>query len=98
MKIAQIQMPVFVNKRETADYIKLKIADAAENADFIALPEMFCCPYHVDNFPIYAEKEGGEMWKLCSDLAAKYKIYLSAGTMPEIDDNGKVYNLSLIHI
>lgn len=96
MKIAQIQMPAFANKKETADYIKLKIADAAENADFIALPEMFCCPYHVDNFPIYAEKEGGEMWKLCSDLAAKYKIYLSAGTMPEIDDNGKVYNTAYV--
>ncbi len=31
MKIAQIQMPVFANKKETADYIKLKIAKFQEN-------------------------------------------------------------------
>lgn len=96
MKTAQIQMPVFADKKQTAEYIKQAIEKAAAEADFIALPEMFCCPYQVENFPVYAEREGGEMWGLCSELAKKYGVYLSAGTMPEKDEEGKIYNTGYV--
>ena len=96
MKTAQIQMPVFADKKQTAEYIKQAIEKAAAEADFIALPEMFCCPYQVENFPVYAESEGGEMWSLCSELAKKYGVYLSAGTMPEKDEEGKIYNTGYV--
>lgn len=96
VRISQIQMPVFADKKETVAYITEAVAKAAENADIVTLPEMFCCPYHVDNFPVYAEEEGGKMWQVCSSLAEKHGIYLSAGTMPERDENGKIYNTAYV--
>jgi predicted amidohydrolase len=53
---------------------------------------MFCCPYEAANFPLYAEPEGGDIWSLCRDLSKQYSLYLSAGSMPELDESGKVYN------
>lgn len=97
MKVAAIQMPTVKDKiqniRTVGTYIeKIK----AENPDFVILPEMFCCPYQTENFPVYAEKEGGPSWQAMSDYARKYHIYLIAGSMPEADDVGKVYNTSYI--
>lgn len=97
MKVAAIQMPTVKDKiqniRTAGTYIeKIK----AENPDFVILPEMFCCPYQTENFPVYAEKEGGPSWQEMSDYARKYHIYLIAGSMPEADDVGKVYNTSYI--
>ena len=97
MKVAAIQMPTVKDKiqniRTAGTYIeKIK----AENPDFVILPEMFCCPYQTENFPVYAEKEGGPSWQEMSDYARKYYIYLIAGSMPEADDVGKVYNTSYI--
>ena len=73
MKVAAIQMPTVKDKiqniRTAGTYIeKIK----AENPDFVILPEMFCCPYQAENFPIYAEKEGGPSWQAMSDYARKY--------------------------
>ena len=70
MKVAAIQMPTVKDKiqniRTAGTYIeKIK----AENPDFVILPEMFCCPYQTENFPVYAEKEGGPSWQAMSDYA-----------------------------
>ena len=71
------------NVRTAGIYLE-KIKD--EKPDFVILPEMFCCPYQTENFPIYAEKEGGPSWQAMSDYAGKYHIYLIAGSMPEVDE------------
>ena len=40
--------------------------EAAEiGADMVCLPEMFCWPYETKNFPLYAEADGGMVWKKC---------------------------------
>lgn len=97
VKIAQIQMPVFADKEDTLAYVEKACVRAAEaGADIVALPEMFCCPYDVKNFPLYAEDEGGTVWKACSLIAAKHGIYLSAGTMPERDKEGRIYNTAYV--
>ena len=57
---------------------------------------MFCCPYQKENFPVYAEKEGETCWQAMSDYARKYHVYLIAGSMPEADQNGTVFNTSYI--
>ena len=67
MKVAAIQMPTVKDKmqniRTVGAYIeKIK----ADNPDFVILPEMFCCPYQTENFPVYAEKEGGTLSVLLS--------------------------------
>ena len=97
IRIAQLQLPVYTNKEDT--YIHVTAAcekAAAAGADLIALPEMFCCPYETANFPLYAEKEGGATWQFAADLARRLGIYLSAGSMPEADEAGRVYNTAYI--
>ena len=82
MKVAAIQMPTVEDKTEnirTAGKYIEKIK--TESPDFVVLPEMFCCPYQTENFPVYARE---------------YQIYLIAGSMPEIDEAGNVFNTSYI--
>ena len=67
-----------------------------EGADMAALPEMFCCPYQAGFFPYFAEPEGGPVWSACAGMAARYGIYLSAGSMPEIDGEGRIYNTAYV--
>ena len=97
IKIAAIQMSTVADKMENVRTVKTyleKIKD--ENPDFVILPEMFCCPYQTENFPIYAEKEGGPVWQQLSGYAKQYGIYLIGVSMPEKDAEGNVYNTSYI--
>lgn len=97
IKIAAIQMSTVADKMENVRTVKAyleKIKD--ENPDFVILPEMFCCPYQTENFPIYAEKEGGPVWQQLSGDAKQYGIYLIGGSMPEKDAEENVYNTSYI--
>lgn len=97
IKITAIQMSTVADKMENVRTVKAyleKIKD--ENPDFVILPEMFCCPYQTENFPIYAEKEGGPVWQQLSGYAKQYGIYLIGGSMPEKDAEGNVYNTSYI--
>ena len=64
IKVAAIQMPTLTDKMQnvrTAGIYLEKIKD--EKPDFVILPEMFCCPYQTQNFPVYAEEEGGPVWQ-----------------------------------
>lgn len=97
IKIAAIQMSTVADKMENVRTVKAyleKIKD--ENPDFVILPEMFCCPYQTENFPIYAEKEGGPVWQQLSGDAKQYGVYLIGGSMPEKDAEENVYNTSYI--
>ena len=93
IKIAAIQMPTVTDKMENVKTVKNyleKIKD--EKPDFVILPEMFCCPYQTENFPVYAEEENGPVWQQLSAYAKQYGIYLIGGSMPEKDAEGNVYN------
>ena len=97
IKVAAIQMPTLTDKMQnvrTAGIYLEKIKD--EKPDFVILPEMFCCPYQTQNFPVYAEEECGPVWQQLSEYANQYGIYLIGGSMPEKDAEGKVYNTSYI--
>jgi omega-amidase len=97
MRIAQLQTHIYPDKKknigELEQYLK-QIQD--ENPDFVTLGEMFNCPYSTANFRKYAEVEGGETWNELSRLADKYNIYLSAGSVPESDEKGKIYNTAYV--
>ena len=95
IRIAQLQMPVYTEKTQALQYIE-EHARLAAGADFLLLPEMFACPYKTSSFPLYAEKEQGPLWQACAQLAQKYHIYLSAGTMPERDEHGHIYNTAYV--
>lgn len=96
MRVTTVQSKVQSSKEETLEYIRALFEKAVLlNTDLVVLPEMFQCPYENSQFPIYAEPEGGISWKLCSELARKNKVYLSAGTIPE-RANGKIYNTAYV--
>ncbi|MHB1393347.1 MAG: carbon-nitrogen hydrolase family protein [Clostridia bacterium] len=96
-RVSMIQMHVEEDKLKNIANASAFVKKAAEQGvDMAILPEMFCCPYKTSNFPVYAEEEGGECYLLLSDLAKTYGIYLVAGTMPEKDNEGRVFNTSYV--
>lgn len=97
MKVSVVQMPVSSNKLANIRLASAYIREAADQgADLVVLPEMFCCPYQTANFPVYAEKEGGEHWSLMAASARDNQVYLVAGSMPELDEAGRVFNTAYV--
>ena len=97
MRIAQIQSHVYKNKQENLDMLAEKLNGLDEEAvDLVAVGEMFTTPYETSCFPGYAEPEGGESWKQLSNMAREHRIYLSAGSIPEVDAEGRVYNTAYV--
>ncbi len=97
LKVANIQMAVTDDKAENLNTAEKYLAVVCkEKADLVLLPEMFNCPYDTPSFPLYAEPEGGMSWQKCSALAKKYQIYLAAGSMPEKDSEGRVFNTAYV--
>ena len=96
MKIAQLQTHVYPEKPRSLAQVEAYMDKVMpEKPDLVTLGEMFQCPYVTQNFPLYAEEEGGDTWQRLSQLAAKHQVYLSAGTVPELD-GGKVYNTAYV--
>ena len=97
IKIAALQIPTVAEKMENLNTVRTYLEKLKEEKpDFVILPEMFCCPYQTENFPVYAEEEGGPAWQQLSSYAKKYGIYLIGGSIPEKDMEGNVYNTSYI--
>ena len=97
IKVANIQMKVSSIKEENLSTVEKYLEKMKEESiDLLVLPEMFNCPYQTKNFPLYAEEEGDKSWEACSELAKKYSIYIVAGSMPEKDKSGNVYNTSYV--
>lgn len=97
IKIASLQTKVYEDKYENIEKLAELIASgAADGADIISLPEMWNCPYQTENFPIYAEPAQGDSWLALSTIAHKNKAYVVGGTIPELGEDGKVYNTSYV--
>lgn len=93
MRIACLQTRVYHEKKRNLDNAaRLLEGLRGKEVDIVTLPETFNCPYLPSNFPIYAEEEGGETFSFCSRLAKEHKVYFSAGSIPEVDEQGCVYN------
>ena len=95
---AAVQMRTTADKAEnlrTAGGYVRRLAEKG-GQDVVVLPEMFCCPYQTDLFPVYAEEEGGPAWEAMSALSRECGVYLVAGSMPERDGEGRIYNTSYI--
>lgn len=97
LKAALLQTRVSEDKEENLRMVREKLADLrGEKPDLVTLPEMFNCPYQTDLFPAYAEPEGGTCWQALSQMAKEEQIYLAAGSIPETDEKGKVYNTAYV--
>lgn len=96
MKIAAIQMPVGMDKRENLRTAAEFVRRAAEQGARIAvLPEMFFCPYTNEYFPRYAEEQGGPAFEAMAGMARQNSLTLVAGSMPE-RDGGRLYNTGFV--
>lgn len=95
--VALIQMRVMEDKAANLQTARNWIERcASEGALLVMLPEMFCCPYDSSVFPKYAEPQGGPAWQMLSECARQAKITLVGGSMPEVDDSGRIYNTCYI--
>ena len=97
IQLGLCQMKVTADKAENLRTAEEAIRTAArQGAELVLLPEMFNCPYETPNFPVYAEKAGGPVWQALSGLAKEFGIYFSAGSVPECDDAGHVFNTAYV--
>ena len=97
MKLALIQIAAQTEKEASLQLAESYIRKAAaEGADLAVLPEMFCCPYSTVNFPVYAESENGMCRTRMAAAARENRVFLVAGSMPELDSDGRVYNTSYV--
>jgi omega-amidase len=97
LKIGLIQMRVINSKEKNLQKAGEMIGKARQlGAEVVVLPEMFNCPYDNKYFPLYAEKEGGVSWQAMSRIARTNKIYLVGGSIPEIDEENRIYNTSFV--
>lgn len=97
MKIVQIQSHVYSEKMENLEQLEVRLRELdGQKPDLVMLGEMFCCPYETSLFPPYAEDEGGPVWSRLSSQAREHGIYLAAGSVPERDEAGKVYNTAYV--
>jgi omega-amidase len=97
LKIGLIQMRVVADKEANLRCAVERIAECArQGAQVVSLPEMFCCPYHTANFPVYAEPQGGPAWARLAEAARANRVTLVGGSMPEVDEAGRVYNTCYI--
>lgn len=93
MRIAQIQSHVYPTTAENLEALYQVLEGLRrDKCDIVVLGEMFTCPYSTKLFPTFAEEEQGETWTALSKFAKEFGIILFAGSVPEVDNQGKVYN------
>ena len=93
IKIASLQLKVHEDKYDNIEKLAELVADgAAEGADIISLPEIWNSPYQTDLFPVNAEPEQGDSWLAMSTIARKNGVYIVGGSIPELGEEGKIYN------
>ncbi|MBF4692983.1 carbon-nitrogen hydrolase family protein [Fusibacter ferrireducens] len=95
-KLAVIQMKISESKVDSVHKAIENVAYMADKgANMVVLPEMFNCPYETYRFPAYAEAEGGDTYQRLSKIAKEKKVYLVAGSVPEVEAD-RIYNTTYI--
>ena len=94
LNLALIQMRVTDVKADNlkkAEYFIRRAKD--QGADLAILPEMFNCPYSIDFFKKFAEMiPEGPTCETLSSLAADLGLSIVGGSIPEKDQEGRIYN------
>lgn len=99
LKVALIQITAGANKQHNLNHAKefiLRAVQKEPSTDLVVLPECFNSPYSVNEFANYAENiPNGESTKFLSEIAKENKILLVGGSIPELGEDGKIYNTSV---
>ena len=99
LRVALCQMMVVKeSKKENIHKAKNMIYEAADKgAEIISLPEMFNCPYNNKHFREYAETyPNGETLNMLSSAAKEKNVFIIGGSIPELDEQGRVFNTSFV--
>lgn len=97
MRIAQLQTHVWDEPKRCLDEVEAGLRGLDDQRpDLVCLGEMFACPYETSAFPRLAEPTGGPTWQRLSGMAAAHQVVLSAGSVPEVDEAGRVYNTAYV--
>ncbi len=96
-RVALIQNIITENRQENVDKAIAGINySAANGADIVILPEMFCCPYDKKHITESAEDKDGNIIKALSDAAVKNHVYIIGGSIPELSSDKRIFNTSFI--
>ncbi|WP_027621288.1 carbon-nitrogen hydrolase family protein [Acetivibrio clariflavus] len=97
LKLSLCQMKVVDDKdANISKAVEMIYKSSKNNADVVALPEMFNCPYDNSKFHSYAEDlENGETIQAIRKAAKDLNICVIAGSIPERSE-GKVYNTCVV--
>ncbi|MGM9998260.1 MAG: carbon-nitrogen hydrolase family protein [Candidatus Bruticola sp.] len=97
IRILQAQIQTISDIKEIGAVLEgISLSAVSANAQIVSLPEMFCCSYDTSLFKVYAEEEGGAVFSCCSKLARTHRLYLAAGSIPEKDKSGNIFNTAYI--
>lgn len=95
LNVAICQMKVEADKEKNLKKAEEMIAEAAaKEAELVILPEIFNAPYQTNILPQYAESHPGFTTSFLKKQAEKHQIYLVGGSIPEKDNQGRIYNTS----
>ena len=100
ISILALQKKTLETPEENLERVRKMLEEQTDQADFapdfIVLPEIFTCPYDNSCFPVYAQEDGGPVYRELSRIAKEHRAYLIGGSVPERDAEGKIYNTSYI--
>ena len=96
-EIACIQLRVVLDRAENLARAGELIEEAARaGASLVVLPEMFTCPYDLEQFRPHAEPlDGGPTAAFLSGIASRLGVHLVGGSFPELDGDA-LYNTSTL--
>ncbi|OVA08372.1 Carbon-nitrogen hydrolase [Macleaya cordata] len=99
-KIALCQVSVGLDKKSNISRARKTVEDAAKNgAKLVVFPEMWNCPYSIENFSDYAEdfddEDESPSFLMLSDVARSEGITIVGGSIPERCGD-QLYNTSCV--
>ena len=97
VRVLALQKKTYASPQENMDAVTAMLEQYAGAApDFLLLPEIFTCPYDNSQFPLFAQKDGDSVYRFLAELARKHHFYVIGGSVPERDEEGKIYNTSYV--
>ncbi len=99
LKVAALQMDIALGeRRKNMVRAEAMLAQAAdEGAAAVLLPELWTTGYALTRIAELSEPPGsGEALDCMRELAARHRLYIGGGSIPEREADGRVYNTSYI--
>lgn len=97
LRLAICQMLIGSDRSANLAHAGQLVAEAAQNgARLVVLPEIFSMPYRTDLMVKLAEVCPGPTTVYLADLALSNRVILVGGSIPEKDEEGRIFNTSFI--